>query len=120
MLSTGSKAEVRAQVRPAPFVFSHDALVIRGEEASYPDFEVGKSGPVFPIALGHLLWPDEGFRHAANVVEAVGRHALQERFHVVRAFRLNMLAKHGETFLRYPHLGILPGRWMVIGRELDA
>ena len=94
---------------PPPFVFRHDALVIRRKESLYADFEIGKASPMFPISLGHLFRADEGLRHATNIVKAIGGHPLKELLHIVRALGLDMLAKDGEPFLWYPHPASLPG-----------
>ena len=95
-------------MRPAPFVFGHDAFVIRRDKPFYSDLEIGKAGPMFQISLGHPLRSDEGLRHAANIVKAIGGHSFKEFLHIVRALGLDVLAKDGEAFLWYPHPVNLP------------
>ena len=95
-------------MRSAPLVFSYNALVIRRKEPLYADLEIGKAGPMFRVSLGHPLGADEGLRHAANIVEAIGGHSPKQFFHIVRALSLDVLAKNGEPFLWYPHLVSLP------------
>jgi hypothetical protein len=102
------KAEERASMGPAPFVFGYDALVVRRKEPLYTDFEIRKTCPMFPISLGHLLRADEGLRYAANIVKAIGGHSRKELFHIVRAFGVDVLSKDGEPILWYPHLVNLP------------
>jgi hypothetical protein len=108
MFSSGPQAEERAPMRAAPFVFGHDAFVIRRQEPLDANFEIGKAGPVFGVSLGHLPGPDKWLGHAANIVKAIGRHSLQKLLHIVGAFGLDVLAKDGEAFLRYPHPVPLP------------
>jgi hypothetical protein len=95
-------------MRPAPLVFGHDALVIRRQEPLDPNLEIGKAGPVFRVSLSHLLGTDKWLGHAANIVKAIGRHSLKKLLHIVGAFGLDVLAKDGEAFLRYPHPVHLP------------
>ena len=108
-LSGGSKAKERPAMRPTPLVFGHDALLVRGKEALYSDLEIGKTCPMFEITLGHLFRADKGLWHANDVVEAIGRHPVKESFQILSALRLDVLAKHGHSFLRYPHLVNPPG-----------
>jgi hypothetical protein len=63
---------------------------------------------MFRVSLRHLLGADEGLRHAANIVEAIGGHSPKQLFHIVRALGLDVLAKNSEPFLWYPHLATLP------------
>ena len=44
------------------------------------------------IALGGLLRPNEGLGNAYDVIETVGSHAGEQRFHVVLALGPDMLA----------------------------
>src|SRR6266853_681222 len=106
-LSGGSQAEVRASMRSAPFVLGHNALVVRCKYPLHPDLEIGKACPVFAITLGHLLRTDEGLGDTGNIVKAIGGHPVKEILHVVRTFCIDVFAKHGKSFLGYPHLVIL-------------
>src|ERR1700731_1166402 len=106
-LSGGLQTEKITTVRSAPFILGDDALVIRGKDSLHADLEVGKASPVFAITFGHLLGANEGLGHASNIVKAVGGHSVEEILHIVRAFCLDVLAKHRESSLRYPHLACL-------------
>src|SRR6266853_4521225 len=106
-LSSGLQAEKITTVRSAPFILGHDALFVRGKDSLHADVEVRKTSPVFAITFGDLLGADEGLGHAGNIVKAIGSHSIKESFHIVRAFGLDVLAKHRESSLRYPHLASL-------------
>jgi len=93
---------------PAPLVFGDDALVIRRKEPLYPNLEIGKASPMFPIPFGHLLWSDKWLGHATDVVKAIRGHSFQKLLHIVSALGMNMLAKDSETFFWYTHLVYLP------------
>jgi hypothetical protein len=87
----------------APFVLRNDTRFIRAQNTADPHREIGKSLPMFAIALGRLLRPHERLSNTHHVVKAVRCHAGEQRLHVMLALSSNMLAQNGHPAFRNLH-----------------
>jgi hypothetical protein len=68
--------------------------------------EVGKALPMLAIAFGSLHGAHERFRRADDVVEAVRRHAAEQRIDIMHALGADVFAQDLHAFGRNRHFGL--------------